>query len=50
MNAALLNEDSSMTAGELKEGGLHFLLGLPLKVPVPESSVINIKLEHWIIS
>jgi len=40
---------SSMSTGELKEEGFHFLLHFPLKVPAPESSDIIRKFGHWII-
>lgn len=38
-----------MRTGELKEGGLHFLLQFPFKVPVSESSDISRKFGHWMI-
>lgn len=39
-----------MRTGELKEGGLYFLLQFTFKVPVSEYSDINRKFGHCMIS
>lgn len=38
-----------MRTGELKEGGVNFLLQFPFKVPDSESSDINRNFGHWMI-
>lgn len=45
-----LTKGSSVRIGELKEGGPNFLLQFPFKVPVLESTGINRKFGHCMIS